>query len=95
MLEEFLLNKEFLLLALFIINLVSYKTFAIDKKKAIRKKKRISEKMLLFLSLFFGGFGAYIGMKIHRHKNKKLKFRLVLPFGALISILAFIFILID
>lgn len=93
MLEGVILKKEVLLIALFLMNVLTYKTFAIDKKRAIKNKRRISERKLLFLGLFFGGLGGYLGMKIHHHKTKKLKFKLLLRLGAGFTILTSLLIL--
>ena len=50
----------------------------LDKYFSIRKKKRLSEGLLITLSLF-APFGSILGMVIFRHKVNKLKFRILIP----------------
>ena len=67
------------------INGVTYFLYAVDKVRAKKKSRRIKERRLLFLTLFFGGFGAFIGMYKHRHKTQKKKFRFVVTIGVVIA----------
>lgn len=48
----------------------------IDKRNSINKSWRISEKTLLFIGLFGGALGGFIGMKLFRHKTKHLSFKI-------------------
>ena len=59
------------------INIISFISFGIDKRKAIKGHWRISEEFLIIISLIGGCFGGYLGMKFFRHKTKKIKFKLV------------------
>jgi uncharacterized membrane protein YsdA (DUF1294 family) len=68
-----------ILLAYFILNLLAFALYGLDKGRAIRGGRRIKEISLLLAALL-GPFGAYLGMKIFRHKTKILKFKLVLIF---------------
>lgn len=61
---------------LFVINMISFILYGIDKLLAILKKNRISERWLFFLSLIGGPLGCILGMFVFRHKVKKLKFYL-------------------
>ncbi|MEG0137997.1 MAG: DUF1294 domain-containing protein [Bacilli bacterium] len=61
------------------INIISYLLCYIDKKKSIKNKWRISENTLLFTSLIGGSLGMILSMTIHRHKTKKLKFKIIVP----------------
>ena len=70
---------EIILIYYGLINLVTFCTFAIDKRKAIKKQWRISEACLLLLSLIGGALGALIAMYTIRHKNRKIKFTLLVP----------------
>lgn len=58
----------------------------LDKIKAKNKSYRISEKFLLNMGVFVGAFGSILGMTVFRHKNKKLKFKLVFTFQLFINI---------
>lgn len=57
-------------------NLLAAAAFARDKSLAKRNSRRTSENALLLLALF-GPFGAFLSMRVFRHKTQKLKFRLV------------------
>ena len=61
--------------------------FYIDKKRAIRHKYRISEFILLFVSFIGGSLFGILSMKIFHHKNKKLKFRILIPIFFIIQAL--------
>ena len=58
------------------VNLLAAAAFAHDKGLAKRNSWRMSENALLLLALF-GPFGAFLSMRVFRHKTQKLKFRLV------------------
>ena len=65
---------------LVLINVVSFLLYARDKYLARRHKWRISEKKLIKHSLPVGGsIGALLAMLLLRHKNRKLKFCLLIP----------------
>ncbi len=66
--------------------------FSIDKGRAIRHKWRISERALLIAALF-GGIGGLLGMLLFHHKTRKWKFRILVPFFALIDALLIAFLL--
>lgn len=74
----------YLLLYLSIINLASFITFFIDKRKSIKNKWRIKESSLHLLSFAGGIYGSIAAMILFRHKNKKLKF-------CIITVIALIF----
>ena len=62
------------------INILTFLLCFIDKQKAIHHKWRISEEVLLLISLIGGSFGMLLGMHLFHHKTKKLKFKLVYLF---------------
>lgn len=62
---------------LFIINIISFIFYGLDKILAIkRSKSRISERWLFIFSLIGGSLGCLLGMFTFRHKTKKIKFYL-------------------
>lgn len=65
-----------------VLNCISFIMFGADKRKAVMSTRRISESALL-TSAFFGPFGALAGMKVFRHKTRKMKFKAVYLFLAL------------
>ena len=60
------------------INLVTFFIYGLDKAKAEGRSWRVKETRLLLLALVGGTIGAIAGMKIFRHKTKKIGF--LLPF---------------
>jgi len=70
---------------LVLINLFTLSLYVIDKRKSIKGKWRISEKVLIFFTLAFGGIGAVLGMRLARHKTQKMKFKIAAIFGLIIA----------
>lgn len=64
---------------LLLINILSFILFAIDKRKAKRKKWRISEKILLSISIIGGATGSLMAMVLFKHKLSKKVFYLGIP----------------
>ena len=62
-----------------IMNLVTFILYGADKAKAKKGSWRIPEKTLLLFAACFGGLGAFLGMKIFRHKTKHTSFRILVP----------------
>ena len=54
---------EFITILLVSVNLLTFLLYVVDKRKAKRGKWRISEATLIFFTLAFGGFGAFLGMR--------------------------------
>lgn len=75
-----------ILLIYALLNLVALFTFYLDKRKAARGRWRFRERSLLTVA-FIGPFGAYMGMKLFRHKTRKSLFILVPFFVILHAIL--------
>lgn len=75
---------------LIIINIVTFVTFGLDKRKAKKDKWRISEQALVTLMIIGGAFGGYFGMEKFRHKTQKLKFKV----ARVISFITFIAIIV-
>jgi len=63
------------------INVFTFLLYVIDKRRAIKGKWRISENMLIFFTVSFGGLGALLGMYTARHKTKKRKFKIAAVIG--------------
>lgn len=61
------------------LNVFAFAIFGLDKRRAMTGGGRIGEWTLLFSALL-GPFGAYSGMRLFRHKTKRLKFKLVPAF---------------
>ena len=67
-------------------NLGVFAIYGIDKWKATHGKWRISERALLILAFLMGGFGAFLGMQIFRHKTKHIKFIIGVPLMIVINL---------
>lgn len=89
MLSQLTVYHIIILIIGLLINLLTYGLFYIDKKRAIKNKTRISEKTLLTFSVL----GAWIGMKQFRHKTQKVKFKVGVPIGLILSTFLLIFLL--
>lgn len=85
-----ILSIRNIIIYLIIINLIGFYMMWSDKKKAQNGSWRISENALLVVTALGGGIGTISGMYLFRHKTKKLKFTIGLPF---ILILEIIFVL--
>ena len=69
-----------------IINAVAFIVYGIDKYKAKKAKWRISEATLLMLAVLGGSIGAWIAMRVWRHKTMHKKFKYGIPVILLIQI---------
>ena len=67
------------LVMILLFSLISFVLFGIDKYKARHGLWRISERTLLLSAFFFGGIGAFLGMRVFRHKTQHLCFRILVP----------------
>ena len=62
-----------------LVNLAAFVVFGIDKWKAGHRRWRISEATLLMSAVVGGSLGAWLGMKVWRHKTLHCKFRYGVP----------------
>ena len=62
-----------------IVNIVAIVVYGVDKLKAKKNKWRISENTLLLIALVGGSIGAYLAMKLWRHKTNHKKFKYGIP----------------
>ena len=67
------------LIYLAVINVVTFFMYGIDKWKAKNSKWRIRETALLGLAILGGSIGAWLGMKVWRHKTQHKKFKYGVP----------------
>lgn len=70
------------------INTATFLMFGFDKQKARRSAWRISEKVLMLLTLLGGSAGAWFGMRFWHHKTKHLLFAYGVPIILIIHLLA-------
>lgn len=69
-----------------VVNLITFLTFAWDKRRAEKDKRRIPEKQLHTLTLLGGSIGAWLAIFRLRHKNRKFSFLIVTVLISLIHI---------
>lgn len=69
----------YILVFLFIWNLMTFFLMGIDKYKSSRGYWRVRESTLLICAFLMGGLGCWLGAFVFRHKSKKIKFRILLP----------------
>ena len=70
---------KILIIAVIVLNMITFAMMGIDKYKAIHNKWRIPEKTLFISALPFSALGANLGMQVFRHKTKHLKFVIGMP----------------
>ena len=68
------------------MNLFAFALYGIDKAKAKRGAWRIPEKTLLAAAWLLGGVGAWLGMRLFRHKTKSATFVWGVPPAAVVSL---------
>jgi len=84
--------SEIFLILILVLNILTFLLYVLDKRKAARGKWRISEATLIFFTLAFGGVGAFLGMKLARHKTKHIKFKIAVVFGLIITLVPIVYI---
>ena len=62
---------------LLVINILAFFVYGVDKYLAVKGKYRISEYSLFILSVFGGGIGSILGMRVFHHKTRKILFWIV------------------
>ena len=71
--------QKTILIYLFVINIVTFAVYGIDKQRARDHKWRIPETVLILLAAFGGSIGALTGMIAFHHKTQKPKFVIGVP----------------
>ena len=75
-------NLHLFLAILTAVNVAVFVIFASDKRAAQKNARRTPDRTLI-VSAIFGPFGAYLAMKVLRHKTRKMLFYLVPLFAFL------------
>ena len=68
-----------------LVNLAVFLLYGVDKRRARKQQWRIPERTLLAGTWLLGGVGAWLGMRVFRHKTKHLAFQISAPIGAMLS----------
>lgn len=72
---------------LFTVSLLGFALMGVDKQRAKNHAWRISERTLLIIAFFGGGFGSLVGMLLFRHKTKHVKFIILVPLAMILNFL--------
>lgn len=78
---------ELLLYYFVCVNVLTFFVYGIDKWQARQGKWRISEATLLLLAVIGGSIGAWLGMRVWRHKTMHKKFKYGIPAILMIHII--------
>lgn len=68
-----------IIIYVFVVNVIAFLMYGLDKVKAKRLQWRIPESTLLGVAVIGGSIGAFLGMQIFHHKTKKPKFYIGVP----------------
>ncbi|WP_226673310.1 DUF1294 domain-containing protein [Rossellomorea aquimaris] len=75
-----------------VINIIGFIIMGRDKKKAKKHEYRISERVLWQVAIVGGSVGAYLGMKVFRHKTKHKQFAIGFPLLVMLHCVLFIWL---
>ena len=81
---------KYILIYLFVINMIAILSIALDKSAARNGEARVKESSLFVIAAIGGGIGMYIAMRIFHHKTRKNKFMIGIPAMVLTEIGLFI-----
>ena len=70
---------QIVLFYLLSVNLLTFITYGIDKRKARHNHWRVREASLLLLAALGGSIGALLAMHLFHHKTQRRKFRFGVP----------------
>ena len=80
-----------LLIVYAMVNVIAFTLYGIDKRRAKKNLWRIRERTLLLATGLFGGVGAWLGMKLFRHKTQHMVFKVLVPVMAIAQMLLMAF----
>lgn len=85
---------DYILIIYMMINVASFSLYGADKRRARKGRWRIRESVLLGAAGLMGGVGAWLGMRVFRHKTKHTVFRICVPAAALMQAALMAYVLI-
>ena len=88
-------HLHIVLIYLAVINVVTFFMYGIDKWKAKNSKWRIRETALLGLAVLGGSIGAWLGMKVWRHKTQHKKFKYGVPAIIIVQLALIVYFIIS
>ena len=72
--------------ALVVLNVISFGLMAYDKRCARQGKWRVPEKRLFLVTACFGGLGGVLGMKVFHHKTQHWYFKVFFPVMLIVQV---------
>lgn len=87
-----IIDLNYILIYLGMINVLEFILFFIDKKFAEYNRWRIAEKTLVIISLLGGSIGGILGMYLFHHKTRKSAFNIGLPLIFIIEVALIIYL---
>ncbi|MCL2190313.1 MAG: DUF1294 domain-containing protein [Defluviitaleaceae bacterium] len=67
-------------------NFVTFFMYKRDKDKAKSGAWRTPESTLIAVAFFMGAMGAFLGMRILRHKTQHIKFKVLIPLAMVVNL---------
>lgn len=77
----------------FILSVIAWFVYAVDKKKAQTGQWRTPERTLQFLAMLGGWPGAWLAQRILRHKSRKISFQLLFGLMVILNLAALTYFL--
>lgn len=74
----------------FVINIVAFGLYALDKRYAVYNLRRIPEAVLLGFAIAGGAYGAGTAMLLFRHKTRHMAFCIIVPIFFVLLIAALV-----
>ncbi|MBE9388868.1 DUF1294 domain-containing protein [Vagococcus salmoninarum] len=75
---------------LLLVNSYLFLLMLFDQYQEKKKSWRIPEWQMLFLGVIGGGLGGLMGQAFLKHKEEKLRFRVIFQMGALLAVVLFL-----
>lgn len=85
---------KILMCYLLLVNVIAFVMYGIDKRRAKKDAWRIPEARLLLVAAAGGSVGAWMGMKVWRHKTLHKKFRYGVPAIFLLQVALALYLLV-
>lgn len=79
-------------IAYIVVNVLSFSLYGADKRRAQQGAWRIPERTLLLSTWLMGGVGAWLGMRVFRHKTRHAVFCVSAPVAAVLSVAVMMFL---
>lgn len=68
------------------LNVMSFSLFGLDKRRARQSRWRVRESTLLAVTWLMGGVGAWMGMRLFRHKTLHRAFAVSAPVASVLQL---------